>query len=226
MFGRHLGWVSVFCIPKKPFDYNYYNFKQVANKQGNTLFKIWAAICQNVHFSVAEKIEKSVIKVCSTHDCATTIVSSEFFCCGLRDCCSFLTENFVWAGVYAVSSCYLRTYQSVTNVRNVYSLTWLMNALRTCIGRTSMVSSGIGREKWDGTRTGGDTLSLWWSTWRGVFVRKGIRVPWATCKAPGTESARIELDQQCNLFLYQFLTMTWQWQCRRGVWTDRGRHQD
>ena len=48
---------------------------------------------------------------------------------------------------FAVSSCYLRTYQSVTNVRNVYSLTWLVNALRTCIGRTSMVSSGIGREK-------------------------------------------------------------------------------
>ena len=69
----------------------------------------------NVRFSVIDEIEKSAIKVCSTHDRTTTILRCDFSYC-LRDHCSFLTEVFVCAGVYAVSSCYLQTYQPVTNM--------------------------------------------------------------------------------------------------------------
>ena len=39
-------------------------------------------------------------------------------------------------------------------------------------GTTSSMVLGIDREKWNGTRTGGDNLSLWRSTWHGNSSEK------------------------------------------------------
>ena len=54
---------------------------------------------------------------------------------------------FVCAGVHAVSKCYLRTNQPVTDISNVHSSASLVNALRMPTGTTSSMPCGIDRKK-------------------------------------------------------------------------------
>ena len=116
----------------------------------------------NVCFSLADKIENPAMKVCSAH-----IVQIRR---GFLVACEFTVYSrqkilFVLASSqYLVAVCRSSNVLLLLAISNSSAL--LVNALRTSSGTTTIMPWGIDREKWDATRTGYDTSSLWRSTWR------------------------------------------------------------